>query len=84
MEFHIFENEAIDYEAVDFALWQTEDGEWVEIESLSDQEIMGAIYTLKRKLRLLPEHVNEDIWEEYLYVLQEEAREREQGDHPRQ
>lgn len=77
MEFHIFENESIDFDAVDFTQWQTEDGEWVDIENLSDQEIMGAIYTLKRKLRLLPEHVNEDIWEEYLYVLQEEARERE-------
>ena len=76
MEFHIFENEPIEIEEVDFNLWLTEDGEWVEIEELADEQVKAAIYTLKRKLKLLPEHVNEDIWEEYLFVFQEEAYER--------
>ena len=77
MELQIFENEAIDFNEVNFKLWLTEDGEWMEIEELSDKEIMDAIYTLKRKIKMLPEHVNSDIWEEYLYVLQNEIRDRE-------
>lgn len=77
IEENIFENESIDYDDVDFSLWQTEDGEWIEIEELDDQEVTEAVYTLKRKLRLLPEHVNSDIWEEYLEVLLEEANHRE-------
>jgi len=76
MEYNIFENESIDFDDVDFRFWQTEDGEWIEIEELSDQEVQEAVYTLKRKLRLLPEHVNSDIWEEYLDILMEEAEER--------
>lgn len=72
MEIHIFENEAIDIDEVDFSVWLTDDGEWIPIEELNDLQLMDAIYTLKRKLKLLPEHVNEDIWEEYLYLLQEE------------
>lgn len=77
MEMNIFENEPIEIDEVDFNLWLTEDGEWVEIEELTDKQVKEAIYTLKRKLKLLPEHVNVDIWEEYLSVLQEEAYERE-------
>ena len=77
IEENIFENESIDYDDVDFSLWQTEDGEWIEIEELHDQEVTEAVYTLKQKLRLLPEHVNSDIWEEYLEVLLEEANHRE-------
>lgn len=76
MELDIFENEPIEIEEVDFNLWLTEDGEWVEIDELDDEQVKAAIYTLKRKLKLLPEHVNEDIWEEYLFVFQEEAYER--------
>lgn len=76
MEFNIFENEPIEIEEVDFNLWLTEDGEWVDIEELPDEQVKAAIYTLKRKLKLLPEHVNEEIWEEYLFVFQEEAYER--------
>lgn len=77
MEMNIFENEPIEMDEVDFNLWLTEDGEWVEIEELTDGQVKEAIYTLKRKLKLLPEHVNEDIWEEYLCVFQDEAYERE-------
>lgn len=76
MDIQIFENEPIDIEDIDFNLWLTEDGEWIEIAELTDEQILDSIYTLKRKLKLLPEHVNEDIWEEYLSVFQEEARER--------
>lgn len=76
MELDIFENEPIEIEEVDFNLWLTEDGEWVEIDELDDEQVKAAIYTLKRKLKLLPEHVNEDIWEEYLFVFQEQAYER--------
>lgn len=77
MEMNIFENEPIEIDEVDFNLWLTEDGEWVEIEELTDKQVKEAIYTLKRKLKLLPEHVNVDIWEKYLSVFQEEAYERE-------
>ena len=77
MYLQIFNNEAIDIEEIDFDVWLTEDGEWIEIEELTNQQLQDAIYTLKRKLKLLPEHVNEDIWEEYLYILQEEAFKRE-------
>ena len=77
MEIQIFENDSIDMESVNFDVWLTQDGEWIEIEEMADEEILGAIYTLKRKLKLLPEHVNADIWQEYLYVFQEEANERE-------
>lgn len=75
-ERNIFENESIEAEDIDFQKWLTEDGEWMEIEELTDEEVMGAVYTLKRKLRLLPEHVNCDIWEEYLEVMLEEASSR--------
>lgn len=75
-ERNIFENEPIDFEDIDFQAWLTEDGEWMDIEELTDDEVMGAVYTLKRKLRLLPEHVNSDIWEEYLAVMSEEAAHR--------
>lgn len=77
MEMNIFENEPIEIDEVDFNIWLTEDGEWIEIEELTDRQVKEAIYTLKRKLKLLPEHVNVDIWEEYLSVFQEEAYERE-------
>ncbi len=77
MYLQIFNNEAIDIEEIDFNVWLTEDGEWIEIEELTNQQLQDAIYTLKRKLKLLPEHVNEDIWEEYLYILQEESFKRE-------
>lgn len=76
MEVQIFENAAIDMEEIDFEQWLTEDGEWMEIEELSDDQVIDAIYTLKRKLKMLPEHVNADIWEEYLYRFQEEAYQR--------
>lgn len=80
MEFHIFENTPIDIEEIDFRYWLTEDGEYMEIEEMSTQEIKAAIDTLRRKRKLLPEHVNEDIWEKYLYVFQEERYERETHD----
>lgn len=79
MDLNIFENDPIALDQINFDLWLTEDGEWVEIGELSDQQVEDAIYTLKRKLRLLPEHVNEDIWEEYLYLFQKEAYERKSG-----
>lgn len=74
MKYSIFENESLEFDGIDFTKWLTEDGELIEIEELADSQVMDAIYTLKRKLRMLPEHVNSDIWEEYSEVLANEAK----------
>lgn len=74
MEHSIFENEPLEFDEIDFTKWLTEDGELIEIEELADSQVMDAIYTLKRKLRMLPEHVNSDIWEKYSEVLASEAK----------
>ena len=72
----IFENVPLEMEEIDFTMWLTQDGEYEDIEELSDDEVIDIIYTLKRKIKLLPEHVNIDIWETYLDVMLEESKDR--------
>lgn len=57
----------LDYDEVDFTRVMNEDGEWEELEELTEEELTNFICTLERQLKMLPEHENAPIWEEYLY-----------------
>ncbi|MBE5961985.1 MAG: hypothetical protein E7256_11505 [Lachnospiraceae bacterium] len=64
-------SDCLDYEDVDFSVWFDEDGEGIEIEELEDEEIRNALIMLDRKIKMLPEHENIEIWEEYRRIFKE-------------
>ncbi len=66
----------LDYEEIDFTVYYNEDDEPQEIEEMDDVELKNAICALERQLKMLPEHYNADIWEEYKRVMKEELNQR--------
>lgn len=66
----------LEFEEMDFSVYYDEDGEPEEIEEMEDEDIKNAICALERQLKMLPEHYNAEIWEEYKRVLKEELANR--------
>ena len=59
--------DVIDLDEVDFTCVMNEDGEWEELEEMSWEDLTNFICALERQIKMLPEHENAPIWEEYLY-----------------
>ena len=64
-------SDSINYDEVDFTIWYDEDGEPLEIEELTEEEIKNHLISLDRKIKMLPEHENIEIWEEYRHIFKE-------------
>ena len=64
-------SDSINYDEVDFTIWYDEDGEPLEIEELTEEEIKNHLISLDRKIKMLPEHENIEIWEEYRRIFKE-------------
>ncbi|WP_167954800.1 hypothetical protein [Anaerosporobacter faecicola] len=61
----------LDYEDIDFSFFYNEDGEPEEIDEMEEEQLCNIIATLERQIRMLPEHYNIEIWEEYLRVCKD-------------
>ena len=64
-------SDSINYDEVDFTIWYDEDGEPLEIEELTEEEIKNHLISLDRKIKMIPEHENIEIWEEYRRIFKE-------------
>ena len=64
-------SDSINYDEVDFTIWYDEDGEPLEIEEMTEEEIKNHLISLDRKIKMLPEHENIEIWEEYRRIFKE-------------
>lgn len=66
----------LEFDEIDFSVYYNEDGEAEDIEEMDDTELKNQICALERQLKMLPEHYNAEIWEEYKRVLKEELASR--------
>ncbi|MDO5293900.1 MAG: hypothetical protein Q4F05_14270 [bacterium] len=64
------------YEDIDFTVYYNQDDEPEEIEEMEDWEIKNHIIELERQIKMLPEHYNAEIWEEYKRVFKQELSSR--------
>ncbi|MDO5519148.1 MAG: hypothetical protein Q4G58_01510 [bacterium] len=68
--------DSLDYEDIDFTVYYNQDDEPEEIDEMEDEEIKNHIIELERQIKMLPEHYNADIWEEYKRVFKQELKDR--------
>lgn len=66
----------LNYDDMDFNVYYNQDGEPEEIEEMEDNEIKNRIIELDRQIKMLPEHYNVEIWEEYRRIFKQELKKR--------
>ena len=61
---NIFEYE-LEYDDIDFDFYYNEDGEIEVLADMDMTQIRNILSDLERSLKMLPEHYNSEIWQEY-------------------
>ena len=67
----------LEFEDIDFSIYYNDDGEAEEIEELDNTRLSNIISALERQIRMLPEHYNVEIWQEYLRICRVELSSRD-------
>lgn len=65
----------LQFEEVDFRVYYNENGEPEEIDEMEEEQLKNIISNLDRQIKMLPEHYNVEIWEEYRRVCKSTLRE---------
>lgn len=67
----------LSWDEIDFNVFYNDDGEAEEIEEMEEERLRNIISMLERQIKMLPEHYNVEIWEEYKRRCKEELRKEE-------
>lgn len=71
---NIFEDDLL-YEDIDFSVYYDEYGEAEEIHEMEETRLKNIISALERQMKLLPEHYNVEIWQEYHRICKDALQE---------
>ena len=67
---NIFEDDLL-FDDIDFNIYYDEDGEQEEIYEMEESRLKNIISALERQTKMLPEHYNIEIWQEYKRVCKD-------------
>lgn len=67
----------LSWDEIDFTVFYNDDGEAEEIEEMEVERLRNIISMLERQIKMLPEHYNVEIWEEYKRRCKEELKKEE-------
>ena len=67
---NIFEDN-LEFDDIDFDIYYDENGEAEWIHEMGETKLKNIISTLERQIKLLPEHYNVEIWQEYHGICKE-------------
>lgn len=65
----------LNFDEINFKVFYNEDDEPVEIDGMELKELKNIISTLDRELKMMPEHYNAEIWQEYRRIVKEKIDE---------
>lgn len=73
----IFTNEIINKEDLDYSRWETYNGDYVDITTVSTAYLERSMDMLEQYMKKYPKHTNYPIWQKYVESLEEEYLSRE-------
>lgn len=73
----IFKNKVLNESDMDFTMWETFNGDYVNISMVSSSYLERSMDLLEQFMDKYPNHVNYGIWMQYVEKLEEELISRE-------